>query len=82
MVQKSKALLEARRDLIQHTIGKIREPCDFWEFKSHTFVVLLHLWLHVKANEEGLFDLDEWEHPELKECLIKKIESFLIKHIK
>jgi hypothetical protein len=63
-------------------MDEIHEPCDFWELKSHTFVVLLHLWLHVKAKEEGLFDLEDWEHPELKEHLIEKIESFLIRHIK
>ncbi|MFW9971472.1 MAG: hypothetical protein ACFFDF_14855 [Candidatus Odinarchaeota archaeon] len=82
MSQKSEEILKARRELIRQTLDKICEPCNFWEFKSKTFVVLCHLWLHIKAEKEGLFELEEWAHSELKNQLIKKIETFLTKNIR
>ena len=82
MNQKGEVVLKARRELIQQIFDKICEPCDFRELKSKIFVVLCHLWLHIKAKEEGLFELEEWAHPQLIDQLIKRIESFLIKHIK
>jgi hypothetical protein len=80
--RKSEAVLKARREMIEQTLDKICEPCDFWDLKSRTCVVLCHLWLHKIAKEEGLFELDEWAHPQLRDQLIDKINNFLIKHIK
>jgi hypothetical protein len=82
MTQKSEAVLKARKEMIQQTLDKICETCDFWELKSKTFVVLCHLWLHIIAKEEGLFDLEEWAQPQQKDQLVEKIEAFLIKHIR
>ncbi|MFX0023921.1 MAG: hypothetical protein ACFE9S_16460, partial [Candidatus Hermodarchaeota archaeon] len=70
------------RELIQQTLDKICEPCNFREFKSNTFVVLCHLWLQIKAKKEGLFELEEWAQPQHKDQLVEKIEAFLIKHIR
>ena len=82
MHQKSEAVKQARKELIEQTLEKIRETSDFRELKTRTFVVFAHLWLHNIAKEEGLFELDEWAHPELRDQLIEKIEIFLTKHIK
>ncbi|MFX1310228.1 MAG: hypothetical protein ACFE8C_11060 [Promethearchaeota archaeon] len=82
MSQKSEAVLKARRDLIQQTLDKICEPCVFRAFKKHVFVVLSHLWLHNIAKEEGLFDLEEWAHPQYRDQIIEKIEVFLNKYIR
>ncbi len=82
MTPKSDAVQQARRDMIQQTLDKICEPCEFRELKSRTFVVLCHLWLHIKAEKEGLFELEEWAHPQPRDQLIEKIESFLTKHIR
>jgi len=43
MSQKSDAVKQARRELIQHTLDKICGTRDFWELKRSTFVVLAHL---------------------------------------
>ena len=82
MAQKSEAVLKARRELVQQTLDKICEPCDFCNLKSRVFVVLSHLWLHKTAEKEGLFELDECADPRLRDQLIEKIEIFLTKHIK
>ena len=82
MTQKSEAVLKVRRELIQQTFDKICEPCDFRELKSRTFVVLCNLWLHIKAKKEGLFELEEWTSPQLRDRLIEKIEVFLTNQIK
>lgn len=82
MHQKSEAVKQARKELIEQTLEKIRETRDFRELKTRTFVVLTHLWLHTEAKKEGVFELEEWAHPELRDQLIEKIEMFLTKHIK
>jgi hypothetical protein len=82
MYHKSEAVQQARRELIQQLFDKICEPCKFEELKGNTCVVLSHVWLQNIATKEGLFELEEWAHPELKEQLLEKIEIFLTKHIR
>ncbi len=81
MDKKSEAVKQARKELIQQTLDKIIEIQDFKELKQRTYVVLAHLWLHKKAEEENLFDAEEWSNVECRDKLIKKIKEFLIKHI-
>lgn len=71
MYQKSGAVKQARRELIQQTLDKICKTRDFNELKSNTFVVLSHLWLHKIVEEEGLFKGEEWSHPECRDELIE-----------
>ncbi len=82
MYEKSEAVKQARRELIQQTLDKIIETRDFNELRRTTYVVLAHLWLHKTAEEENLFKLEEWSKPECRDELIKKIREFLIKHIR
>jgi len=82
MVSKSEKCEQARRELIQQTLSKILETQDFSELKTTTFVVLAHLWLHIKAEEENLFNAEEWSNPECRDELLKKIKEFLITHIR
>lgn len=82
MTQKSEAVIRARKELIQQTLEKICKKKEFNELRVHTRVVLMHLWLHNKAEEEGLLKLPEWNNPENREDILKKIKEFLIKHIK
>ena len=81
MYEKSEVVKRARRELIQQILDKICKTCDFSELRTNTYVVLAHLWLHKKAEEENLFEAEEWSHPECRDVLIKKIREFLIKHI-
>jgi len=82
MCQESEGVKLARSSLIQQTLTKIRETRDFRDLKRNTFVILAHLWLHTLAENEGLFELDGWEQPKLREQLIEKIETFLTSHIR
>ena len=82
MSHKSEAVIKARQDLIQQTLDKIIKVPDFSELKTTTYVVLSHLWLHRIAEQENLFKLEEWSNLECRNELIKKIEEFLIRHIR
>ncbi len=82
MYQKSDAVKQARKELIQQTLNKISETRDFRELRRRTFVVFAHLWLHITAEKEGLFKLEEWSQPESRDKLIEIIKEFLIRHIK
>ena len=82
MYEKSEALQQARRELIQQTLETIIEIRDFRNLKSTTYVVLSHLWLHKTAEEENLFKAEEWLNPECRDVLIKRIREFLIRHIR
>ena len=82
MYEKSEAVKQARRELIQQTLDKIIETRDFNELRSKTYVVLSHLWLHKRAEQENLFKAEEWSSPECRDELLKKIRKFLIKHIR
>ena len=81
MSQKSDAVQQARKELIQQTLDKIHETRDFRELKRSTVIVLPHLWLHNIAKEEGLFKLEDWAYPQLRDQLVAKIEIFVIRHI-
>ncbi|MEE9378779.1 MAG: hypothetical protein V3V33_12175 [Candidatus Lokiarchaeia archaeon] len=80
--EKSEAVIQARRELIQQSLDKICETRDFSELKQTTYVVLAHLWLHKRAEQENLFNAEEWSNPECRDELIKKIRDFLTKHIR
>jgi len=82
MYHKSEAVKQARRELIQQTLDKICETQDFNDLKRTTYVVLAHLWLHKKAEEENLFKAEEWSSSKSRDELIKKIKEFLIRHIR
>ncbi len=82
MHHKSEAVKQARRELIQHTLDKICKTRDFHDLRTRTYVVLAHLWLHGKAEEENLFKLEEWSNPECRDKLIEKVREFLIKHVR
>ncbi len=82
MYEKSEAVKRARRELIQQILDKICKTQNFSELRTTTYVVLMHLWLHIKAEEERLFKGEEWLHPECRNVLLKKIEEFLVRHIR
>ena len=82
MAHKSEAVLRARKELIQQIFEKICKEQEFSELRTHTRVFLMHLWLHIKAEEEGLLKLPEWDNSRSKEIILNRIKEFLIKHIK
>lgn len=82
MHQRNEAIEKARRELIQQTLDKIINTWDFSDLKRTTYVTFAHLWLHKKAEEENLFDAEEWSKPDCRDELMKKITTFLTKHIR
>lgn len=82
MTTKSDEVKKARWSLIQHAFNEICNVPSYSNFYSNTFYVIAKLGLQLKANEERLFDGDDWYNPECKDELIEKIRKFLIKHIK
>ncbi|NVM43410.1 MAG: hypothetical protein HWN79_00700 [Candidatus Lokiarchaeota archaeon] len=76
-------VLKARRILIQHAFDEICAETKIERFQSHTYCTLSKLFLTKTAQEEGLFTPQEdWFKPECRNELLKKVKSFLIKHIR
>ena len=82
MSEKSEAVKQARRELIQQNLDKIIETRNFSDLKRTTYVVLAHLWLHKRAEEENLFKAEEWSNSECRDEIIERVKAFLIKYIR
>jgi len=72
-------LLQAREELLQYALDKVRNVPLYEDFSTNSFCVIANFGLQLEAKEEALFDNIEWTD---KEATVKKIEVFLRKHIK
>jgi hypothetical protein len=72
-------LLQAREELIQYALDKVKNVPVYEDFSTNSFCVIANFGLQLKAKEEALFNNIEWTD---KEETVKKIEIFLRKHIK
>jgi hypothetical protein len=72
-------LLQAREELLQYALDKVRNVPLYEKFSTNSFCVIANFGLQLKAKEEALFDNIEWAD---REDTIKKIEAFLRKYIK
>ena len=73
---------QARKMLVQQALDDVRATPDFSDFYLHAYYVIAKLGLQLKAKEESLFASEEWIISECKDELIKKIEKFLIRHVR
>jgi len=73
---------EARNFLVQNALNEIFEVTDFSKFYTKVFCVFANYGLLMKAKEEDFFSGDEWSSPSQRENLIKRVEQFLVKHIR
>lgn len=80
-VEKNK-VEQARNLLVQLALDDIDSVEYFSDFHLHAYYVIAKLGLKLKAKEEDLFKGKEWSNPRYKDVLIKKLKTFLIKHIK
>lgn len=78
----SEKIKQIRRECVESTLEDIINVPAYSSFHSHAYCKLMHLGLLLKAEEECLFDKEEWSNPEKRDDLIKKIESFLTRHIR
>ena len=51
-------------------------------FYLEIFYVIANLGLQIKAKQEKLFENEDWDNPECRDELIRKVERFLNKYIK
>ena len=72
-------LIQAREELLQYALDKIRNVPSYSDFSSNSFCVIANFGLQLKAKEVALFDGIEWTD---RAETIKKIECFLRKYIK
>ena len=73
---------QAREFLRQEALNEICSVSDFNKFTDQVFCVFLKYGLGFTAKEEGFFFGDEWNNPNCRDLLIKKVRRFLSKHIK
>ena len=74
--------VHARKMFIQDALNEIIDVKYHYEFRRRAFCVIAKLGLQMDAKRENLFLFEEWSNPERKEDLIRRIEKFLVKHIK
>ena len=67
---------------IQDALDEIIDIKDFSDFRRRVFCVIAKLGLQLDAKHESLFNSEEWSDPERKEDLIRRIERFLVTHIR
>ena len=74
--------VHARKMLIQDALGEFNNKKDFQDFRRSAFCAIAKFGLQLDAKQEDLFNPEEWSNLDKKEDLIKKVEKFLVKHIK
>ena len=82
MKAKDSPLHQVREEFIQQIFNEICHVPKYSDFRQNTFYVLAKHWLHIKAEQEKLFDSDDWFNPECRDELLLKIRAFLNRHIK
>lgn len=78
----SEKIKRIRREYVETIIEDIINIPTYSNFYSHAYCKLMHLGLRLKAEEENLFDKEEWSNSKNRDEMIKKIERFITKHIR
>ncbi len=78
----SEKIKQIRRECVESTLEDIIIVPSYSSFYSHVYCKLMHLGLLSRAENENLFDKEEWSNPENKNELIEKTENFLTRYIK
>ena len=74
--------VEARKMMVQDAIDEITNVPNFIDFYQRSFYQIAKFGLQLEAREEKLFASDKGSDPQCKEELIKKVEKFLVKHLR
>ena len=78
----SKDIIQARQDLVQQTMEKIRDFREFSNFTIHVEVKFMHLGLQYKSETKAFLSSHEWSDSLNIEEYLQGIEEFLMKMIK
>ncbi|KKM85853.1 hypothetical protein LCGC14_1284860 [marine sediment metagenome] len=71
-----------RAQFTQEIIDSIYNAPKYCSFYSYVFYRITALGLQVEAKKTGLFENEDWANPKNREGLMRKIEKFLIEHIR
>ena len=82
MNEKINSTEQARWFFIQLVLDEIREVQDFDEYYHNSFYVIAKLGLLLEAKEGKLFEGNEWSDQTYRKELMKRIETFLYRHIR
>ena len=74
--------IHARKVLVQDAMDEFIHKKDYKDFSRSAFCAIAKFGLQLDAKQENLFDSEEWSNPERRVDLIRRIESFLVKHIR
>jgi len=74
--------VHARKMLIQDAMDEFIDKKDFRDFSRSAFCAIAKFGLQLDAKQENLFNSEEWSNSERKEDLIRRVEKFLVKHIR
>lgn len=82
MIKENKKIEQARNLMVQLALDDICSVENFSEFYLHAYYVIAKLGLQRKTKDENLFNKGDWSNPRCRNYLMKKLENFLIKHIR
>ncbi len=74
-------ILQARKELVQQIMDKIRDNRDFARFYEHVQVVFTHIGLYYTPEMQDFLNSRNWDNPIKFNDYIKDIKVFLAKII-
>ena len=82
MYEKSEAVKQARRELIQQAFNEICDVPSYSSLYMRAFYVIAKFGLQLKAKEERLFETEGWDEPQYRVELLRKLKDFLNRYIR
>jgi hypothetical protein len=73
---------QKRRNFLKEVVDEIRNVPPHEDFYLKACYTVTRFGLRLKANQENLFENEDWNNYENRDELIKKIEDFLERHTK
>ena len=68
---------QKRRDFLKEVVDEIRNVPKHDNFYLKAFYVIAKFGLQLKAKQEKLFENEDWNNPECRDNLIRRVENFL-----
>lgn len=82
MLEKDSRVHQIREDYIQYLYNEACNGPSYNSFKSNVFNVIVKIGLLLNAKRDCLFDNVDWSDPNNRDLLLKRILTFLRKHVK
>jgi len=73
---------QKRRNFLKEVVDEIRDVPPHEDFYLKASYTVTRFGLRLKANQEKLFEGEDWNNFKRRDALIKKIEDFLERHTK